>query len=172
MKKTFGIYLFLSILIIVLSYIYHDRLDYENTSSISFLYFEDAVYIFLLNSMQLTFLIFVSIFGIHFYYIFNYLLDMGMHGAYTDTDPWIYYGSSFFHGFLEVLAMFIVLIISIRIYKELYLIIFKNESRSLKIWFKSFIKNLTILYSVLLLAALIEVYLSNRIINLFLGGVG
>jgi len=169
-NKTFFIYGFffaISILLILVSY----RINFDQSSQIElgYLGFKDAVLIFIINTFYIVMLMVGSYFLLHIPFVFKFGWDVGLHGATSGFSPMIYYTSSFSHGFIELVVMAIVFVFAIKNYLFLYRYFSKKHKTNGKDYIKFIFTYLRIIVLLLFISAFLEVYLSNRLINI-LGG--
>jgi hypothetical protein len=160
----FFIYFLLSLSIIFLSFLDNPMIE-EKMSEFKLLNMEDAINIFILNSLQVLFWFLLSPLGLSIPFILKFIYSMGQAPHGTDISTFWYYTSSLTHGFGELLVSFIVFMFTIKQFYFFYLFLRTKDTSDLKRLYKGLLKRY-IPFSILILclSALFEVYLSNRII--------
>ncbi|CAM4414001.1 hypothetical protein BAMA_10440 [Bacillus manliponensis] len=155
--------------ILVITTFYFGYINTESGSTEGKIYnlleFEDVLLVFGINTFSIIVLFFLSFFGGSIPFIFKLLYSIGSAAKASGVSPLIYFPISLCHGLFEIIALFIILSIA----KEsivLFIDIVKKKKNSKE--FKSFMINtlkreLPILVGILIIGALIEVYISNRL---------
>lgn len=169
--KNFNIYIFSYLLLVIVMVLlgFFKSNEPENfNNSIRYLAFNDFLFIFIFNLIQILIWIFLSPFLVSFFMISQFLFSIGQGPIASNIDFRIYYLSSFLHGTCEIIVAFLVFIFTIeQIRAWFYFFRYKNDTRikQLYLWLlKGIIPTIII---ILLIGAFIEVYISNRLINYF-----
>jgi hypothetical protein len=169
-KKAFYFSIYFLIAILVIGYSYSNSQVMNSNFEIKKLYLEDAILIFILNSVQIIFWFLLSPFGLSLPFILKFLYSMGQGPNSTDINPFLYYSSSVTHGFGEILVSYIVIVFTIKQFYCFYKVIKTKETEILKkLYIKLMKKYIPISLIILLISSLMEVYVSNRIILHFVG---
>lgn len=108
--------------------------------------------------------------GISLILVFKTFILIGQGPSLTGIEPLYYYLSSFTHGLGELVACFIVFNFTIQQFQVLFGYS-TNKSTVLdlkKFYSKFFKRTMPALIGVLFISSLCEVYISNRVIQLFL----
>lgn len=75
-----------------------------------------------------------------------------------------YYSSSFIHGFVELVVLYIVLYVTLVQHKVLFNFFSINIKNEMKVFYLNFLlKKGPFLVVILIVGALVEVYISNRL---------
>ncbi|WP_010495994.1 hypothetical protein [Paenibacillus elgii] len=137
--------------------------------SINKLIFIDAITIFLLNSANVLVWFIISLMGVSPILILKSIFGMGAGWHALSISPFMYYGSSFVHGFLEWLVCLLVFIFTVEHLAHLISYIRKKITyEQLKqFYWKTVKKTIPAVLLILLAAAFIEVYVSNRLLIYF-----
>ncbi|PUA40665.1 hypothetical protein C8Z91_02215 [Paenibacillus elgii] len=137
--------------------------------SISKLIFSDAISIFLLNSFNVLVWFIISLIGISPIMILKSIFGMGAGWHALSISPFMYYGSSFVHGFLEWLVCLLVFMFTVEHLVHL-LAYFRKEiiyEQLKQFYWRTVKKTIPMVLLILLAAAFIEVYVSNRLLIYF-----
>ncbi|MDR6999445.1 hypothetical protein J2Y67_001892 [Neobacillus niacini] len=137
----------------------------EKIVELKFLYLEDAIYIFAINSLQVLFWFLLSPFGLSLPFIFKFIYSMGQAPHNTEIDGFWYYLSSIAHGVGEIIVSFIVFMFTIKQFYFFYLFLKTKQANDLKrLYIELLKKYIPISIIILFISAIFEVYISNRII--------
>ncbi|GGJ77918.1 hypothetical protein GCM10007111_44270 [Virgibacillus kapii] len=164
MLMYFLIYLTLSLGLIYFSFIFID-----NSNSIELtvkkLFFEDALYIFFLNSIQFLLYFILSPFGLSIPFVIKFIISIGQSSHSTNIDPLIYYFSSLSHALGEILVSFILILFTFKQFKAFYYVYkYKSTNYLKQLYSKLLKKYIPLSLTILLISAFFEVYISNAVI--------
>lgn len=130
--------------------------------------------IFAVNGMTVLFWYALSFTGLSFVFIFNAIYQMGTGWSSLTSSPVIYYSVSASHGFLEWLACFVVFAFTIDHLQTIYLFFRKkaNNQQLIAFYLHAIKKTIPATLLILLVAAALEVYVSNKLLLLLLNWGG
>jgi hypothetical protein len=129
----------------------------------------DFIKIFIFNLVITIIMLISSIFGISLLFIYNFIFNMGRAAIISGINPIIYYFSSLSHGICEILIMFFIFVFTIEHFLAVIHCFKTNDYIRLKELYIIFLpKFFPKIILILFLAAFIEVFVSNKIINLIL----
>ncbi|WP_411830239.1 stage II sporulation protein M [Paenibacillus alba] len=128
--------------------------------------FGDACFIFLFNTINILIMFAISLLGISPIFLFKFIFGMGAGWQSVGGSPWLYYAASLIHGLLEWIVILIVFIFTIEHFQFLisYFMKKKNAEQLKKFYFKTCVRTVPLAVFILLISALVEVYISNRLL--------
>lgn len=160
-KNPIMTYSLICFTIIISSYILTPSLEIKD-SQIRVLTLKDALFVFVFNTAIFLVLISLSFTGLPLLLLISFLIKVGATGKHSFASFWVYYGSSFIHLALELFVYYIVTLITIRNLAKV-LLYFANNDINLKLEFPRLKAEIFTVIVVLFFAALVEVFVSNRL---------
>ncbi|MFC0213294.1 hypothetical protein ACFFK0_12670 [Paenibacillus chartarius] len=141
---------------------FHDR-------TVALLQAGDAAFIFLVNGFMALVWMLMGVLGLSLIPIIKFLLHMGAGPAAEGIHPFIYYLSSFSHGLCEWFVGYLVLKFTIE-HVRCILLYSRNligRAQLAAFYKRVLLRTLPQIFGILLAGALLEVYVSNRLIYYF-----
>jgi hypothetical protein len=168
-SKFLFIYLFFAIVLITISYFNTTGPEHKmQMIELNSLDYIDGFHIFVQNSVQIIFWYLFSPFGISLAFIGKFIYSMGQAPHVVGISPTLYYSSSITHGLGELIVSFFVLLFTVQQLYCFYLFFKHKETTQLKLLYKKLLKNyLPLSILILFISAILEVYVSNRIVISF-----
>ncbi|MGX1195920.1 hypothetical protein [Metabacillus sp. SLBN-84] len=126
--------------------------------------------IFISNAFTILLLFFVAPFGIAIPFVIKILITIGLAAGNSGINPLIYFPVSLIHGVFELFALLVISYVSTKNLHIIYQIIKKKLPSNYYWHFNLGIlkKELPLVFSLLLIGAVLEVMVSNRIIAFIL----
>lgn len=160
------LYLFCILVISVISVGYLTNTNIPHNNNLRLLDSKDLTLIFSINTAIILMLCILSITGLSLVFIIKILFTIGFTAKGSGINTFTYFSVSLIHGIFELIALFIVFVISV---KHIILIAEylkgKNKKEVIfKFYFSLLKKEIPITIILLTIGALLEVYVSNRIL--------
>ncbi|WP_017550083.1 stage II sporulation protein M [Salinicoccus carnicancri] len=169
-RKTFiSTFLILSIISFLLGY----ANTVVGTIDISYLNPIDIIYIFFVNVVIILSALLFAPVGLPFYYIFNTIFNIGKAAKESGIELYIYIPISLLHGVFEIICLYFLYKISLDYFKIYFKKKISIEERVKK--FKDqtgyvLKKYVGMIVLLLFIGSIIEVMISNRVLNFVLKG--
>lgn len=167
-KKEYVYFLLSAVIFILIVNIFSEK--GISIDRIRLLGFSDVMKIFSQNLGYIFISLLFSFLGLSFVFIIKVLFLIGQGPSQFGINPIIYYACSFFHGVGELIVCSIVFYFTINQFKIIIgYYLGKKTFSEVKSFYISFIKSyLPKIIVILLISALVEVYISNRLIRFFI----
>jgi len=138
----------------------------SSADEVRLLVLDDVMYIFGHNLLYMSLMLLLSLFVLSPVLMVKFLLNLGGGANMDGVDPLFYYASSFLHGFGEWAGCFLILLFTAHHVRQLVLF-FRKEITSADLYafyFRAVKRIYPPLVLILLVSAIVEVYVSNRLI--------
>ena len=137
-----------------------------NSININLLHLNDMINIFLINLFIILSLIIISFSGISIIVAIKFIISFGISGEKSGIPVMYYYSASLVHLILELFVLYFIIVITInQISLLIKFFLNKTDIITIKTYYLDLVsKKIPFIIFVLFISAIIEVYVSNRII--------
>lgn len=161
-RKYIILYMIVSTLVFLIGYIIGEK---HSPIIVNNIYPKDIIYIYITNIIIIIGMLLLSITGISLFFIFFNIFKIGMACKESGINFALYFPISLLHGIFELLALYIIFSITLNYLYSYFQLLIKSNSRFFILNTKLLItKGIPFLIITILIGAIIEVLISNKIL--------